>query len=157
MPKNLVLLAMMEAAEQQARIATLRNAASIEMDYDSDGDDPQDDITQQACVRLGIGAFAGSCGTYAVREQEGLAVLPFDPRRGVSHAAEEKKSDEPREPFTIIKGQTVQVAYFEGGVAKLARGEGYIMASEQQLVKGKNRNFYTGPRNFRIFTNASCC
>jgi hypothetical protein len=139
-PKNLVLLAMMEAAEQQARISKYQNAAVVEADDESDDDDEQQqaDITQQSCVRLGIGALSGSCGTYAVRDPEGLAVLPFDPRRSVNNSAEEKKSEEPRDPFTIVKGQTVQVTSFGGGIAKLARGEGYIVASERQLVKGEH-------------------
>jgi len=139
-PKNLVLLTMMEAAEQQARLLDFRKDDAI-VDCDDCDDDSdcgvQDDVAQQQCARLGIGALSGSCGTYAVREIDGLAVLPFDPRRRGNLPAEEKKSDDAREPFTIFHGQTVQVVHFDDGVAKLAREEGFIVASEQQLVKGE--------------------
>jgi hypothetical protein len=35
-----------------------------------------------------------------------------------------------------VKGQNLQVVDFVDGVAKLARGAGYVIASSEQLVKG---------------------
>mmetsp|Transcript_13772 Transcript_13772/g.20584 ORF Transcript_13772/g.20584 Transcript_13772/m.20584 type:complete len:559 (-) Transcript_13772:45-1721(-) len=41
----------------------------------------------------------------------------------------------PKTPFKISYGQRVQIVDFKGGVAKLQRGEGFIVADHSQLVK----------------------
>lgn len=136
-PKNVVLMAMLEAAERQAMMA----AGSVL-------DVSQDDVEDEVCVTqdedgellrivTGMESFSGPCGTYAVREEEGLVVLPQDPRRR-SHE-QVRDPDETREPFMIEKGQTVQVVDINGDVFKLARDMGYVVASESQLVKGTSR------------------
>jgi hypothetical protein len=78
-------------------------------------------------------SLTGPCGTYAVRDEEGLAVLSQNPRR--QNHEQVRYPTEYREPFTIEKGQTVQVVDIDNGVVKLARGMGYIVAGESQLVK----------------------
>ncbi|CAJ1940336.1 unnamed protein product [Cylindrotheca closterium] len=136
LPRNIVLLEMIEAAEMQARMIEkerLKRAHSTR-----DGEDDDDKLIEPTLA--GMTALAGACGTYAVREPLGLAVLPFDPnlqhdKRKAVNAGEEKKVEESREPFTIEDGQTVQVVAAEDGVYKLAREVGYIMASVNQLVK----------------------
>lgn len=133
-PKNVVLLALLEAAERQSMMA-----ASV---MDISQDDIEDDISGQGeedggelkRIIAGMESLAGSCGTYAVREEEGLAVLPHDPRK--RHHEQVRDPAEYRDPFVIEKGQTVQVVVVENGVAQLARGMGYIVAGESQLVKG---------------------
>jgi hypothetical protein len=47
----------------------------------------------------------------------------------------DRKSAPVIEPLLLSYGQTVQVATFSGGIAKLARGKGYILAGPDQLVK----------------------
>ena len=101
----------------------------------------------------GMATLSGPCGTYSVAVEEGVLVQPNDPRspddKGSSigstvydddedHDGENDHPSGPQheEPFTLHKGQTVQVVAFEDGVAKLARGAGYILASSTQLVKG---------------------
>lgn len=164
LPKNTVLMGMIEAADRQARI--LRDAkdreesaakpkqckandnGSGETDDDYEDED-EDDVVKTSKldpILAGMSALIGTCGTYAVREPLGLAVLPFDPNKqhqleghfGSGHDGcdEEKKTDETREPFTIEEGQKVQVVSVDEGVYMLARGEGYIVASVNQLVKG---------------------
>jgi len=89
--------------------------------------------------------------SFVTEDENGIAVVPESLRSG-----EEKKQDtafgedadspdldnqyrriQQAESFTLTKGQKVQVVDFEDGVAKLARGEGYILASKKELVKGK--------------------
>jgi hypothetical protein len=156
LPKNTVLMGMMEAAERQAKLleeARLRKAQrlqSIEGSADQKGStyDP---------LLAGLDVLVGSCGTYAVREPLGLAVLPFDPNKkhhqddsDAEDGMEEKKGDEQgREPFTVEVGQLVQVVGADEGVYQLARGAGFIVASVNQLVKGT--------RNTRAFAILSTC
>jgi hypothetical protein len=122
---------MVEAAERQARVLQeARQKLGIE--------DVADDEDKIEPTLAGMTALAGACGTYAVREPMGLAVLPFDPnlqnlRKELP--GEEKKTEEAKEPFTIMDRQTVQVVAEEDGVYKLARGVGYIVSSTNQLVK----------------------
>jgi len=140
LPRNIVLLEMIEAAEMQARMIEKERqkiAAKAKVAKGS-RDDEEGKLIEPTLA--GMTALAGACGTYAVREPLGLAVLPFDPnlqhdKRKLGIAGEEKKIEESREPFTIEDGQMVQVVASEDGVYKLSREVGYIMASANQLVK----------------------
>jgi len=135
-PKNVVLLAMLEAAERQTMMA-----ASV---MDISQDDIEDDVSGQSededgeikRIIAGMESLTGTCGTYAVREEEGLVVLSQNPHRRSHDQA--RDHNESRDPFIIEKGQTVQVVDVDSGVAKLARGMGYIVAGESQLVKGES-------------------
>jgi hypothetical protein len=150
-PKNVVLLAMMEAAQRQSQIEQKEDEANANafegsntsslVDDDDDDDEEQFDLNR---IISGMATLSGPCGTYAVREKEGLAVMSSDPRRK-QHVDEEKKTQDlihsspvlkVKDPFALEYGQTVQIVDFEDGVAKLARGRGFIVANSSQLVKG---------------------
>lgn len=162
LPKNTVLMGMIEAAERQSR---LLEEARIREEHEkaraTGVDDHHVDETETTSstsenggpssnldpILAGMSALVGNCGTYAVRETLGLAVLPFNPNKrhhanGSDHPSEEeendeeKKTDDAREPFTIEEGQRVQVVGVDEGVYQLARGAGFIVASVNQLVKG---------------------
>jgi hypothetical protein len=154
-PKNVVLLAMMEAAQRQSQMQESEADAEEESSSghlnDVDDDEEQFDLNR---IISGMATLSGPCGTYAVRERHGLAVVSADPRRK-QHVDEEKKSQDRadrdlfntsplanhKEPFSLEYGQTVQIVDFEDGVAKLARGHGFIVAnSSSQLVKGTLRS-----------------
>lgn len=151
-PKNVVLVAMMEAAERQAKVET-------EMTVVKEGDDDEEEDEEFNLDRIisGMATMSGPCGTYTVVDEDGLAVVPTDPRKRRSlNVGEEKKMEfmegeeeedhasislsaskaSAAEPFLLQKGQSVQVVDFEDGVAKLARDMGYIVATSSQLVKG---------------------
>ena len=166
-------MGMIEAADRQARLleeARVKrererlHAEAVENGFDED--DTENDVginenldgivSNLDPILAGMSALVGNCGTYAVREPLGLAVLPFDPNKGHNHdheeeehehvevTDEEKKAEEIREPFTIEVGQTVQVVGVDEGVYQLARGAGYIVASVNQLVKGTSTEFFCG-------------
>ena len=132
-PKNLVLLAMMEASERQSMMAaSVLDESALDDDTSDQGD--EDDVEMKRII-AGVQSLSGPCGTYAVREEEGLVVLHHDPRRKNHEPARDDALEE-REPFMIEKGQTVQVVDIQDGVFRLARGVGFVVASESQLVKG---------------------
>jgi hypothetical protein len=151
LPKNTVLMGMMEAAERQAKLveeARLKKSLASkgsEVKTTAEGVETELPASNFDPLIAGLNALVGTCGTYAVREPLGLAVLPFDPNKGHHHedadvqdCMDEKKTEEKaREPFTIEEGQTVQVVGVDEGVYQLARGAGYIVASVNQLVKGR--------------------
>ncbi len=149
LPKNTVLMGMIEAAERQTKLleaARLKQGLVKEDDTETDVSTSPKMSGSLDPILAGLSALVGHCGTYAVREPLGLAVLPFDPNRrhhheaandGIDGSDEEKKTDEIREPFTIEEGQKVQIVGVDEGVYELARGAGYIVASVNQLVKGK--------------------
>jgi hypothetical protein len=140
LPKNTVLLEMIESAERQARLIEEQKQKHHKTRTETETSE-EDDVILLNPTLAGRTAMSGACGTYAVKEPLGLAVLPFDPN--LRHDGrkeptwEEKKTEEAREPFTIEDGQTVQVVAEEDGVYQLARGVGFIVASVNQLVKGK--------------------
>jgi len=148
LPKNTVLMGMIEAAERHLKLldqARQKEGSAKEEDAETDlSTSPRSASSNLDPVFAGVSALVGNCGTYAVREPLGLAVLPFDPNKRHHHGTtnevhdeddEEKKTDEIREPFTIDEGQKVQVVGVDEGVYQLARGAGYIVASVNQLVK----------------------
>jgi hypothetical protein len=93
-PKNLVLLEQIEAAERQALI--LKNAAAVAAaaasgpkgtrnKFPTNKEDDDDDEEVDDFSRLATISVTDACGTYAVRDPQGLAVLPFDPNRNHQH------------------------------------------------------------------------
>ena len=132
LPRNLVIMALMEAGQ---RAMTLQRDLNLEEEQDDDNDA----LTR---IALSLENLNGPCGTYAVREVEGLAVLPMDPLKRNPHKSNQHLDATMQaaticEPFTIEYGQTVQVVDYQDGVYRLARESGYIVASEKQLVKSK--------------------
>lgn len=79
-PKNLVLLAMIEAAERSCRaddVVTNENRSpNSPIKEETELQDDEEEIR----VITGMATLAGPCGTYAVREPEGLIVFQQDPR-----------------------------------------------------------------------------
>jgi Zinc finger, C3HC4 type (RING finger) len=141
-PKNIVLLSMMEAAERQAR-----EKEQLDLLDDTTGsmnacdEDEEYDLNR---IIAGMATLSGPCGTYAVKETEGLTISTVDPNEDRNydneqelHVAASCDSIEISQPCTLERGQTVQVVRFENGIAKLARESGYIVANSSQLVKGK--------------------
>jgi len=142
LPKNLVLIELIESAERQARFLREAKANLGEEEEILEDEEEEDEESKLEKNLAGMSALTGTCGTYAVRESEGLAVLPFDPNKQHKKefslgGEEEKKTEEPREPFTIDVGHTVQVVSADEGVYKLARNAGYVVATANQLVKGE--------------------
>jgi hypothetical protein len=141
-PKNVVLISMMEAADRQAREKESESHDDTNGSMNASDEEEEYDLNR---IISGMATLSGPCGTYAVKEPEGLTLIAPDPRK------DSARSDEPRldvsasedsieikEPNALEKGQTVQVVSFENGVAKLARGTGYILANSRQLVKSKS-------------------
>jgi len=145
LPKNVVLMGMIEAANRQKKM--LAEGRKRNGGTNGEGDDMDDSGKNKSKVDpvlAGVNALVGTCGTYVVREPLGLAVLPFDPKKErhlkkcgdeEKEESEEKKAEVEREPFTIEKGQRVQVIGVNDGVYQLARDSGFIVASVNQLVK----------------------
>lgn len=122
-PRNHVMIALMEAADRRKR-------ALFEKSYSYDTDEDDDEDTKN--VLNGIEAMHSDCGTYIVRDNQGLAVFPNNPydtslKRVPSYL---------KPPLKLRHGQRVQVVYkVESDVYKLARNEGYIVANDKQFVK----------------------
>lgn len=186
-PKNVVLLALMEAAERQQSKPKEKNHQQHAHPYDEalpDDEDETDDEEEAYNldhIITGMATLSGPCGTYAVRDRDGLPLYAEDPRvepEGPPESVmlpeipteptnslldEEKKQDElilevgsadqqddhvvnfvihhnpsmmMESMDILLKGQKVQVVSFEDGVAKLARGRGFVRATSRQLVKG---------------------
>jgi hypothetical protein len=77
------------------------------IDEEDDDDDDDDDEFLVDPILSGMAAFAGSCGTYVVKEPLGLVVLPHDPNKSHTtndsfivkqqrhrHEADEKKEQD---------------------------------------------------------------
>lgn len=137
-PKNLVLISMMEAAMRQAKEASVHSFDPETQDPESDALAEEEEYNLDRII-TGMTTFSGASGTYAVKDDTDLFVVPTDPRRRDNENEEEKKLDEMNRdlPLALHVGQTIQVVSFENGIATLARGAGYIEANGTQLAKGK--------------------
>lgn len=159
-PNNVILLAMMENAQQLQKITNSSEQTTLgRMGSQTcqESENKEERSNNENHIIDGMAATLGPCGTYEVRQNEALLILPTDPRLntknnvdGKSHLdessgdssgeteLEQQKSGEisVESIQEIEKGQKVQVVAFEGGVAKLARNSGFIIAnSSSQLVK----------------------
>lgn len=173
-PKNVVLIAMMEVAERQAKEKERLDDTNGSMD-----DEEEYDLNR---IISGMATLSGPCGTYVVKDPEGLVLLTEYPNHEHFSAGDNQEpswlpsprkddgnveggqaehvppalsvsasedSVEVKYPGLLEKGQTVQVVSFEHGVATLARRAGYILANSNQLVKGAYTRFVVGIGLFR--------
>lgn len=114
-PKNHVLMCLMEAAQQ------ISENDNQEDGYESGEDDE--------LVLRGMKVLGSSSGTYSVREPKGLKVYPFPPKKNDTMPTKSAVK-------TLKFGQTVQISRFENKIATVARGAGYILVdNSSQLTK----------------------
>lgn len=146
-PKNLVLISMMEAAASAKQLQSPKDQQQLPFADDSlnQNDGEEFDLRR---ILTGVATLSGSCGTFVVKAPEGLSILPSMPdiqdlvlEDGVagstlSISQNKESSFEVLEPLRLEQGQRVQVVEFEDGYAKLARGMGFVKAGPDQLVKG---------------------
>ena len=63
-----------------------------------------------------VAAMTGTCGSYAVREPEGLAILPVDPNKQHKREEELVGDNHCREPHIVGPGHILQVVGIDEGV-----------------------------------------
>ena len=138
-PKNQVMIALMEAARRKQKVFESISTKDEDNDDDTktvdtyDNDYDTDDVNIQH-VLDGIEAIHSYAGTYVVRDNEGLAVFAQNPY----DLTMRKVPSYLKPPPMVRYGQKVQIAdMVENDVYKLARGEGYLVADNSQLVKSK--------------------
>jgi len=126
LPKNHVMITLMEKAERRKK-----SGADL-YDYDSDSDtENDDDCDDTAKVLSGMDSYSSYCGTYVVREKDGLPVFDRNPYERTL----KKVPSYLKQPRKLCYGQRVQVVDMKNDVFKLARGHGFILARDSQLVK----------------------
>ena len=163
LPKNVVLMSLIEATELAAENArttqvepSLTNSPLVKLSS-SILDVEQD---EQEKIKTGTSLAISDCGTYAVAAKGGLEIVPTHPESGFQLANEpsdedvdnlvrvfhldkientEKSTDGEASiaPAKLVWGDRVQIVSIENGWAKLARGYGFVRAGGHQLVKGK--------------------
>ncbi len=119
-PKNLVLMSLMEAAECQLRPSAEDNAAM----------EDDEELYESHPMIHGITTLSSSCGTYHVKEP--LTVVSWDPR-----STKNEMNSREGDSTVLMERQKVQVVEFEKGIARLARNAGFVEANVSQLVKGE--------------------
>ncbi|GAX13746.1 hypothetical protein FisN_30Lh032 [Fistulifera solaris] len=117
-PKNLVLMSLMEVAECQSRPSAGDNAAM----------EDDEEMYESHPMIHGTTALSSSCGTYLVKEP--LTVVSWDPRN-----TEGEMKNREVDSTVLMKRQKIQVVDFENGIARLARNAGFVKANKSQLVK----------------------
>jgi hypothetical protein len=166
LPKNVVLLSLIEATELATQDAQKKYSGSP-------SNKDSNDMSQQALQSMGSMVDAEEAeeekikastslatsvaGTYAVAHREGLDIFPSRPTTLVledsgslndedvdalvrffhlDNKAETESVNSKTANPRLGFGDRVQVVSVEGGWAKLARGYGYVRADRNQLVKG---------------------
>jgi Zinc finger, C3HC4 type (RING finger) len=122
-PRNLVLVSLIESA----MLAHKDELSNDDKGYES-GDDDE-------FVRQSIQVVGSTCGTYVVRDVDGITVYD-QPTKQTEEGSDE--DGQPKEVRKLVCGQTVQILSLEDGVATVGRGGGYIhIGRSKQLVKGE--------------------
>ena len=151
-PKNLVLIAMMEAAQLQSTPVIKEENEQEEREECSDSrkeeeDDEEEEELDLNNVISGLNMLTGPCGTYAAKRSLNLDAATTTPLHSKQdsepegssalHVTESSDTCEVRQPCSIEKGSTLQVVGFKDGVAQLARGYGSVTVDSSSLVKGE--------------------
>jgi len=166
LPKNVVLMSLIEATELAAEGVRSQERSSMDEYSHLNMPDAIVDIDEQEeeNIRTGTSLAISECGTYAVAAKDGLEIYPSRPtsinsdeneqgadeevdtlvrfsnvdrKLGISQSLSDE--DDRREELLREKlrwGDRVQIVYIEAGWAKLARGYGYVRADKNHLVKG---------------------
>lgn len=77
LPKNVVLLSLMEATELASEFENTRTR--IDSLLEQDIDDEVDIVDEEEKIKVSTSLTIGACGTYIVAEKEGLEVYPSRP------------------------------------------------------------------------------
>ena len=164
LPKNVVLLSLIEATELATEnVQGQEHEPSLQ---DSPMINPSVldlEVDEEEKIKTGTSLAISDCGTYAVAAKDGLQIFPNRPESLVQHSEEDvdtlvrfynkensaglslgrdKETGEgglPRKvdpPGKLSWGDRVQIVSTQKGWAKMARGYGYVRAGAQQLVKG---------------------
>ena len=130
-PKNLVLMSIMEATQRRHLEARRR-----EDDPDADKENEFEVHDNNSNILDGIAEVSNSSGTYVVRERNGLLVQPQRPGDADNTLNHRLDGDAETKVIHIKQGQHIQIAEEQDGVYVLARQQGFIEASNSQIVKG---------------------
>jgi hypothetical protein len=102
-------------------------------EIDKDGYESGDD---DELVLHGMKVMRSSSGTYVVRVKAGLKVCPMKSRKKTFFCGIGRREED--DARILEYGQTVQITFYENGIATIGRGAGYILVdNSSQLVKGK--------------------
>ena len=166
LPKNVVLLSLIEATELATESVQGQEHEPSLNDSPMINPSVLDlEVDEEEKIRTGTSLAISDCGTYAVSAKDGLEIFPNRPESFLHHSEEDvdtlvrfynkdnalgvqadgddKKSseDNPQKesssPGRLSWGDRIQIVSMQNGWAKMARGYGYVRAGTQQLVKGK--------------------
>ena len=167
LPKNVVLLSLIEATELAAEDvrAQEEHKALTESPLLKETPSMVDvEEDEEAKIKAGTTLAISDCGTYAVAIRDGLEIYPsrpvtrwafeepqedvdtlvrffhLDHKLEVENIDKEAKAEEGAKdapPVRLKFGDRVQIVSTEAGWAKLARGYGFVRADRQKLVKGE--------------------
>ena len=174
LPKNVVLLSLMEATELVTRdvnqkfsnsprnsdLSPTEATSTTFEETPGEGGNANQAYTASASgeahnIYTGTMLAAGTSGTYAVAHREGLDIFSRKPSEAIPLLAsdedidnivglglqkDEKRDTESTAPQSMARlsyGDRIQVVSIEGSWAKLARGYGFVKASNNCIVKGE--------------------
>ena len=137
-PKNLVLMSIMEATQRRHLITS---SSSCEDDQDAYKENEFEILDNDHHILDGIEEIASnSSGTYVIRERNGLELHPKYPL-SENKFSQDGNSFMDHKVHKLQYGQKVQISEERDGVYVLARRQGYIVASNSQIVRGKNLKY----------------
>jgi hypothetical protein len=124
-------MSIMEATQRRHLEARRR-----EDDPDADKENEFEVHDNNSNILDGIAEVSNSSGTYVVRERNGLLVQPQRPGDADNTLNHRLDGDAETKVIHIKQGQHIQIAEEQDGVYVLARQQGFIEASNSQIVKG---------------------
>ena len=160
LPKNIVLLSLIEATELATENVQGRDHEPSLQDSPMIKPSVLDlEVDEEEKIKTGTSLAISDCGTYAVAAKDGLEIFQNRPESLAQHseedvdtlvrfynrdnnASDDKSTDQdelPRKespPGRLSWGDRVQIVSTQNGWAKLARGYGYIRTGTHRLVKG---------------------
>lgn len=97
LPKNVVLLSLMEATELASEMANTTTRIDSMLSDEEDDPEYDDDEEEEEKIKMGASLTIGACGTYVVADKDGLEVYPSRPESSIEHDTSNDERDMPTE------------------------------------------------------------
>jgi hypothetical protein len=129
LPKNVVLLSLMEATERASIMAQSTSKIDSLLDSSVEEDAGDQEVDEDEKIKSSTSWTIGECGTYVVAAKDGLQILPNCPTKSSGVDTDEENEDTPPEEdvntlvrFFHLENQ-VEVSWSEEEILKKASSE----------------------------------
>jgi Zinc finger, C3HC4 type (RING finger) len=143
LPKNVVLLSLMEATELASEMARSHSKIDSLLDTGVEEDEDDQEVDEDKKIKLSTSWTIGECGTYIVAAKDGLRILPSRPTKSSGVDTDRENKDTPSEDDV---NALVRFFHLDQKVEASGSGEVSLMKSSSEEFEPIDRILQYGDR-----------